>query len=73
MEKKYTLQIEMTDKGGEWYLDIRQPDGQSLSIQDAATLLTTAITICVKASENPKEIIDNVIGQIDTEFSKFNI
>jgi len=73
MEKKYTLQIDMKNTGEDWYFDIRQPDGQNLSVNDTASFLVTAVSICVRNSENPKELISSLVDQMNNEFSKIHI
>lgn len=73
MEKNYTLQIDMRNNGEDWYFDIRQPDGQNLTVEDTASFLGTAITICIRNSNNPEELISSVIKQLNNEFSKISI
>lgn len=73
MEKKYTLQIDMKNTGEDWYFDIRQPDGQNLSVNDTASFLVTAVSICVRNSENPKELIISLVDQMNNELSKIHI
>lgn len=70
MDKKYVIQVELTDKGEEWYLDIRQVENQTLTVEETATMLSTALSICVRSSENPEELIKSVMSQLDSEFSK---
>ena len=73
MEKKDTLQIDMKNTVEDWYFDIRQPDGQNLSVNDTASFLVTAVSICVRNSENPKELISSLVDQMNNEFSKIHI
>ncbi len=73
MEKNYTLQIDMKNTGEDWYFDIRQPDGQNLTVNDTASFLITAVSICVRNSENPLELINTIADQMNHEFSKIQI
>lgn len=73
MEKKYSLQIDIKNTDDDWYFDIRQPDGQKLTVGDTASFLVTAVSICVRNSENPLELINSLADQMNHEFSKIQI
>lgn len=70
MENKYVIQVELTDRNSEWYVDIRQVENQYLTIEETANMLVTALSICVRSSENPEELMKSVALQLDSEFSK---
>lgn len=73
MENKFTLQIDISKNNDEWYFDIRQPDGQKLTVNDTASFLVTAVSICIRNSENPLELVNIIADQMNHEFSKIQI
>jgi hypothetical protein len=73
MQEKYTLQLDLNNNGTDWDINIRQPENQTLTVENTATMLAAAITVCVRSSTNPEELINNVISQLNAEFEKIYI
>ncbi len=70
MGQKYKIIVEVEEKDGRYFFDIQQPESQqgSLDIQGIRAILSGALALTIRGSENEPKAMREVIDYLNSEF-----